>query len=124
MNLRFKAKTAEDLDGLKERVCPKCPASARGRLRHLDFVLDRLPPYLVVSWEFDVLAKRVRDSIFDDLDITVSNPWRQDPETRAYRWAGLVQHESRNHFRLYWRRDETSAWSYDGFAQGLTTVPM
>ena len=99
-----------------EPVGPVRPKFRRHSPEDLDFVLDRIPPYFVVSWGFDTLEKRARDSMYDDLDITVSKPWQQDPEICAYRWVGLVEHVSHNHFQLYWRRDGTSAWSFDGFA--------
>ena len=95
--------------------------SRRHSPEDLDFVLDRLPPYLVVSWGFDALEKRARDSKYD---ITVSSPWRQDPETCVYHWVGLVEHVSHNHFRLYWRRDRTCAWSFDVFAQEMSSIAM
>lgn len=91
-NLRFKTKTAKDLDDIKERSCLKCSQ----RLAHLDFVLDRLLPYLVLAWGFETLEKTVMAQMYDDLTISASNPWHRAPITCSYRWIGPIEHEGRN----------------------------
>ena len=91
-----------DDDDVKALSCKRCG----GLLASLEFVLYRVPPYLVIQWGFEQLRKQAKLQMFDDLIVPNTSPWRSNPKEDIYRWAGLIMLTNINHFELYRRTDE------------------
>lgn len=68
-NLRFQPRPMRDW-GLAAKQCDVCGTS----LEYLDYVLDRLPPYLIYSWGFDQLPRKFLKGMYLDLDVTHMKP--------------------------------------------------
>ncbi|KAL9064857.1 MAG: hypothetical protein Q9161_008599 [Pseudevernia consocians] len=113
VNLRFRAKMVNDDDDVKALSCKKCG----GLLASLEFVLYRVPPYLVIQWGFEQLRKQAKLQMFDDLIVPNTSPWRSDPKEDIYRWAGLIMLTNINHFELYRRTDEGGVQHVQGLRQ-------
>ncbi|KAF6224221.1 hypothetical protein HO133_010796 [Letharia lupina] len=84
VNLPFKAKTSGDLDGLKQLGCERCLQ----RLAPLTFVLDRLPPFLVVSYGLEQIGAQAKKEILDDITVSASRPWFKCPAADREKKAG------------------------------------
>ncbi|KAL8691591.1 MAG: hypothetical protein Q9218_003214 [Villophora microphyllina] len=119
VNLPFKAKTPGDLGGLKLLDCEACGQ----RLAPLTFVLDRLPPFLVVSYGLEQISAQAEGEMLDDITLSASLPW-YNPKRTNYRWIGLMLHINANHFVLHWRRNGDDVWSYDGRRGRMSVIPM
>ena len=83
-----------------------------GKLRFLNFVLDRLPPYLVVAYGFELLRNRVKGQMFDNLSVSGISSWRSSPQQSEYCWTGLIQRINKDHFVLYWTTDERTVQDF------------
>ena len=108
-----------DVGGLrcKRKGC----AATNAQLVPLNMVLDRMPPYLVVSHGFENVGEEQSRMMFDNITVTYATPWKDGLEA-TYRWAGLIERIQGNHFVLHWKCDKGRVWTFNGMKARATRV--